>query len=307
MTASWKQLFFQMLLLVASCRRINTNSSTPTKEPLLPTPTLSTDVKSIVLKGDSLTETVELLKPVKLLLECKWTGNEEKLPNITGFWTKDGTEILDSRRSVQWENEQYNLKQMFTIDSEGDLGNYSCVFGNEASSNFILSVPQIGEVRDKPVVSYVRDFVALQCKMKETKPQPTTWIWFKGNATDKERIFPAENRYVIENVNNKTRLVVHNLTEADGGFYYCGAVYAIGTTLGCVELRVITMLEPLKPFIAILVVVIVLVTAILLYERIQSKEKNAAENGMSTDQTNSLPHGEENGPEGHSSVRQRKV
>lgn len=62
--------------------------------------------------GDSLTEKIELLKPVNLSLECTWTGNQDKLPNITGFWTKDGNEIQGSRRSVQRENEQYNLKQV---------------------------------------------------------------------------------------------------------------------------------------------------------------------------------------------------
>lgn len=41
-------------------------------------------------------------------------------------------------------------------------------------------------------------------------------------------------------------------------------------------LKVITMMEPLKPFIAILVEVTVLVTAILLCERTRSKKNNAA-------------------------------
>lgn len=45
-------------------------------------------------------------------------------------------------------------------------------------------------------------------------------------------------RYEIENEESKTKLVVHNLTEADGGLYYCGAVYAISTTMGRVELKV---------------------------------------------------------------------
>lgn len=32
--------------------------------------------------------------------------------------------------------------------------------------------------------------------------------------------------------------MVQNLTEADGGLYYCGAVYTISTTMGHVELKV---------------------------------------------------------------------
>lgn len=32
--------------------------------------------------------------------------------------------------------------------------------------------------------------------------------------------------------------MVHNLTEADSGLYYCNAIYSIGTTMGHVELKV---------------------------------------------------------------------
>lgn len=46
-------------------------------------------------------------------------------------------------------------------------------------------VPQIGEMRDKPIVSYLGDFVVIYCKMEETKPEPRTWIWYKANGTEK--------------------------------------------------------------------------------------------------------------------------
>lgn len=48
-----------------------------------------------------------------------------------------------------------------------------------------LPAPQIGEVRDKPIVSYVGDSVVIACKMEETKPKPSTWKWYKANGTDK--------------------------------------------------------------------------------------------------------------------------
>lgn len=108
---------------------------------------------------------------------------------------------------------------------------------------------------------------------------------------------------------------MYNLSDADSGFFYCGAVYAIGTSISQVEVKVscanhiytrtalgwfryflklhfrgnyctltiwkshskiINFLEPLKPFIAILVEVIILVAAILLYERNHSKKNNTA-------------------------------
>lgn len=43
----------------------------------------------------------------------------------------------------------------------------------------------MGEVRDKPIVSYVGDRAVIACKMEKTKPQPTSWIWYKANGTEK--------------------------------------------------------------------------------------------------------------------------
>ncbi|XP_071339760.1 embigin [Trachinotus anak] len=309
MSALWKQLFFQILLLLISCRCINTKTSGPTPSPAAPISPLQTDVRSVVLKGESHTEKVEELNPVNLTLECIWTGNLNKLPNITGYWRKDGHEIENSRVTVQLENEKYNLKWVVTIVSKENLGNYSCMFGNEAKIDFILAAPQIGEVRDKPIVSYVGDYAVITCKMEETKPKPISWNWYKPNGTDKEQISVAAepHRYEIKNEEGTTKLVVHNLTQDDSGLYYCEAVYAISTSMSHVELRVITFWEPLKPFLAILVEVIILVAAILIYERSQSKKICTAENGTNADQTNTQMQGENNGSEGGSSMRQRKV
>lgn len=66
---------------------------------------------TILNTGESQTEKVVVLNPVSLTLECTWTGNQNKLPNITGYWRKDGDEIENSRLTVQLENEQYNLKR----------------------------------------------------------------------------------------------------------------------------------------------------------------------------------------------------
>ncbi|XP_073322616.1 embigin isoform X2 [Pagrus major] len=305
MTASWKQLFFQILLLVF-CRHINTKTPGPTPPPLAPSGPLPTDVRSVVLKGESQTEKVEVVNQVNLTLECTWAGNRDKQPNITGLWRKDGDEIENSLLTVQLENEQYNLKRVFNIVSEENLGNYSCLFGNEARIDFVLAAPHMGEVRDKPIVGYVGDTAVILCKMEESKPKPSTWNWYRMNGTDK--ILPAAepHRYEIKNQAEKTKLLVHNLTEADSGLYYCAAVYPISTTMGHVELKVITFFEPLKPFIAIVVEVIILVAAILLYERSRSK-KNYAAGNETNDQSNTLTQGENNGLEGSSSMRQRKV
>ncbi len=66
---------------------------------------------------------------------------------------------------------------------------------------------------------------------------------------------------------NKTKLTVLNLTEEDSGKYICSAEFDIKPSESYVELKVLSYTEPLKPFIAIVVEVIVLVTLILLWEK----------------------------------------
>ncbi|XP_039906656.1 embigin [Simochromis diagramma] len=308
MSASWKQPLFQICLLCVCCRHINTNTLGSTKAPQVPTTALKTTVKSVVLKGENHTEEIQLHEPVNLTLACTWTGNQKKLPNISVYWTKDGKTIQDSERSVQLENEQYTLKQDFHIVSEQDLGSYSCVFGTEAQIDFILAAPQISEVRDKPIVSYLGDFVVIYCKMEETKPEPRTWTWYKVNGTEKILVVEEPQRYEIHNEGWKTKLKISNLTDEDSGSYYCGAVYRIGTSVSHVELKIISFIEPLKPFLTILAEVIVLVTAILLYEKIHSRKNNTEEENLPNgNQKNELPQEEAKELEGNTSMRQRKV
>ncbi|CAI5649578.1 embigin [Oreochromis niloticus] len=308
MSASWKQPLFQICLLCICCRHINTNTLGSTEVPQVPNTALPTRVRSVVLKGENHTEEIQLHEPVNLTLDCTWTGNQKKLLNISVYWTKDGKEIQDTQRSVQLENEQYTLKQDFRIVSEDNLGNYSCVFGTDAKIDFILAVPQIGEMRDKPIVSYLGDFVVIYCKMEETKPEPRTWIWYKANGTEKILIAEESQRYEIHNEGWKTKLKIINLTDEDSGSYYCGAVYRIGTSMSHVELKIISFIEPLKPFLTILAEVIVLVTAILLYEKIHSRKNNTEEENVpNAHQKNELPQGEAKELEGNNSMRQRKV
>lgn len=61
-----------------------------------------------------------------------------------------------------------------------------------------------------------------------------------GFVGSQEQILPAADvsRYEIKVIEWKTKLMVHNLSQDDSGLYYCGAVYAIGTSMSHVELKV---------------------------------------------------------------------
>ncbi|XP_054895695.1 embigin [Poeciliopsis prolifica] len=298
-----KQLPIIILLTLATCRLTSSETVGPTPTPLGPVSSLPMNTKSVHLTGDNKIENVELLNPVNLSMECIWTGNQNNQPNITGYWRKGGVEIQDSRVPVDPENQQYTLRRVFNIASEEHLGNYTCVFENEAELDFILAVPQIGEKREKPIVSYVGDFVILTCKMEDSKPAPRTWYWFKNNGTNKEQLFEAQ-RYDITVDGRNTKLKVKDVSEADSGVYHCAAVYNISTSTNKMHLKVITIWEPLKPFLSILVEVVILVTAILIYERSHSKKKEAEANGPNADPK---PQGEDDEAEESSSVRQRKT
>ncbi|XP_061586087.1 embigin [Cololabis saira] len=307
MTSSSKQLLLLLLLMLFCSSNTKTVEPSPTPPPLVPVSPLPTLTTTVTLTGQSHVKRIELINRANLSLECIWPGGQNHSLNITGYWAKDGREVQGSRVTVLPENEQYKLKAGFSIIAEVNLGNYSCVFGSEAKVDFILAAPQMAETRDKPVVSYVGDSVVLVCKMEEAKPMPNTWHWYKDNGTEKEQIFsaPAPHRYEIYNDERKTKLKVKNLTEADSGRFYCGAVYNISTSMSHMSLKVITFMEPLKPFISIMAEVIVLVAAILLWERSRSK-KNNTEDATNADQ-NTLQQEDDNGTEESPSMRQRKV
>ena len=63
------------------------------------------------------------------------------------------------------------------------------------------------------------------------------------------------------------------LSEDDKGSYWCHAVFQVGASQERVELVVLSYLVPLKPFLGIVVEVILLVAAILFYEMYTQKKK----------------------------------
>ncbi|CDQ71184.1 embigin [Oncorhynchus mykiss] len=295
-------LSLQLILFPLFWRGIYTTETNP---PLA----LTKVFKSAVLKGDSLVEKVEILKPIDLELACTWTGNPNKLPNITGYWRKDGSEITNSRLTVQLENEQYNLKRVFRITGD-TLGNYSCIFSDtdEAKIDFNVAAPEMDEKKDKPIVAYVGDSVAMACK---TKLPPNTWLWYRANGTEQELINATTDplRYKISVDGNTTKLTVMNLTAEDSGVYVCSAIYNIKASVSRVEVRVITFMEPLKPFIAIVAEVIILVLLILLYERWSSQRSSHSptENGVHAEPTHKLTREGNNGMDENTTTRQRKI
>ncbi|XP_051750704.1 embigin [Ctenopharyngodon idella] len=292
-----------LIVLLLYCDGMNTETThSPESDPVITT-------KKAESRGQSqvIIEELAILTPQYIELLCNLTDIPNNPPYITGYWTKDGQEIENSEETVNRKNEQYILKRTFSIQAS-DLGNYSCVFReNEAQVIFVLDVPVMKDKRNKPVVSYIGDSVVLECKLKYT---PNTWNWYKANNTEKVLINVTANplNYKILINGNKTKLTVLNLTEEDSGKYICSAEFDIKPSESYVELKVMSYIEPLKPFMAIVVEVIILVTLILLWEKCNKPEHNSSAGGndVYSEQTSKLTHDDNNGVE-NITARQRKL
>ncbi|KAA0716263.1 Embigin Precursor [Triplophysa tibetana] len=258
--------------------------------------------------GQSLVKVIEeptVLSPQTIQLLCNLSDIPNNPPTVTGYWTKDGQEIENSKEAVNRNNDQYIFKK--TIQA-ADVGNYSCVFReNDAQVTFVFDAPVMKDKRDKPIVSYIGDTVVLRCTLKNT---PKTWNWYKVNNTEKDLInvtvSPLKYNIVIHQ--NVTKLSVLNLTEADAGTFICSAEFDIKSIESYLELRVLSLLEPLKPFLVIVAEVIILVTLILVWEKCKpGQDHNTAttENVLYTEQTSKLTHSDSNGME--TTTRQRKT
>ncbi|KAL4660445.1 embigin [Arapaima gigas] len=193
------------------------------------------------------------------------------------------------------------------------LGNYSCVFYNATGrvvKTFIVTGPAMKELRSKPIVGYAGDSTVLTCKIY---PAPLSWLWYKVNGSEKEVVNTTVQsaHYKVMVKDEEVLLVVMSLTEEDSGSYLCVAHYPISPVEGVVHLKIITFMEPLKPFLVILTEVLLLVSLIAVCE-LRGRRSTAqadmatSENGMHVTEVEKPKLEERNGTE-ETATRQRKV
>ncbi|KAM6224358.1 embigin [Rhynchocyon petersi] len=182
------------------------------------------------------------------------------------------------------------MAERFTVNNSSQMGSYSCFFGEkkEYRGTFNFKVPEI-EGKNKPMISYVGDSAILMCKCHDCSP--TAWIWSHSNGSVQVPIDIQTNEkfYVINGTNNnETKLKIMQLSEQDGGFYWCQAVFQLGESGMLIELVVLSYLVPLKPFLAIVAEVVVLVAIILLCEMYTQKKKSHSDDGKEFEQIEQL-------------------
>ncbi|XP_053157466.1 embigin [Hemicordylus capensis] len=297
-----------------------------TKVPPITTQQSEQKTSTLIFKKENLTisgqpiakmeKNVLISRPTELELLCSLTRNPSmNMEKMDVVWKMNNKTIDEQNITKNDSKNSWCTWNTVKIRNQNEMGNYTCVFktGEEiyAYGSFFFKVPGMkgksaGE-KSKQIVSYIGDVVALTCEIGNYTS--VSWSWYKHNGSEQvainETLMPEKYR-ISQEYYNKTKLMVHNLSEKDSGDYECRVVFELGESKGHVSLKVLSYLVPLKPFLGIAAEVIVLVVAIFLYEFFTKKKEAQDEVEKEFEQVEQLKSEDSNGVE-NSTTRQRKV
>ncbi|XP_044935476.1 embigin isoform X2 [Mustela putorius furo] len=246
---------------------------------------------------------ITLERPSAVELTCQFTTSGD-VNSVNVTWKK-GDEQLKNYHVSATGGILYTQYKFPIINSE-QLGSYSCFFEEEKErrGTFNFRVPEV-QRKNKPLITYVGDSVVLVCKCQHCAP--LNWTWYSGNRSVQVPLDVHMNdKYAINGTNaNETRLKIMQLSEDDKGSYWCHAMFQLGESQESVELVVISYLVPLKPFLGIVVEVILLVAIILFCEMHTQKKKMHTDDGKEFEQVEQLKSDDSNGIE-NNALRHRK-
>ncbi|XP_071887177.1 embigin isoform X2 [Anas platyrhynchos] len=252
--------------------------------------------------GPAVVKNITLDRAVRIELICKLHDKYSSLKVIQVTWKK-GNETIGHINKTE---NSWSIQ--LTISDNSKLGSYNCTVKGEKEFSvvFHLQVPKI-DVKDKPVITYEGDIAVLVCKSLNSTP--ISWTWYMTNGSEQIAINDSLvlDKYVIDKAfPNVTQLKILKLTSKDDGVYWCEAAFELGKSKGKMKLKVLSLMVPLKPFLAIVAEVVVLVAVIFLFEIYSKRREKCAEIEKEFDQTEQLKSEESNGVE-NSSTRHRKV
>ncbi|KAI5774422.1 EMB protein [Gulo gulo luscus] len=309
------QLPLLLMCLLATERRSWADGNT-TASPLtnLPIPeVMMTKYSNLSLKSHniSLTEhssvqvekNITLERPSAIELTCQFTTSGD-VNSVNVTWKKGGEQLKNYH--VNATGGILYTQYKFPIINSEQLGSYSCFFEEEKErrGTFNFGVPEV-QGKNKPLITYVGDSVVLVCKCQHCAP--LNWTWYSGNRSVQVPLdLHMNDKYAINGTNaNETRLKIMQLSEDDKGSYWCHAMFQLGESQESVELVVISYLVPLKPFLGIVVEVIILVAIILFCEMHTQKKKMHTDDGKEFEQVEQLKSDDSNGIE-NNAPRHRK-
>lgn len=241
-------------------------------------------------------QNITLERPSHLELECTFTATEDvTLMNVT--WKKDDAllETTDGFNTTKMGDTLYS-QYRFTVFNSKQMGKYSCFLGEELRGTFNIKVPKV-HGKNKPLITYVGDSTVLKCECQNCLP--LNWTWYMSNGTAQVPIdVHVNDKFDINgSYANETKLKVKHLLEEDGGSYWCRAAFPLGESEEHIKLVVLSFMVPLKPFLAIIAEVILLVAIILLCEVYTQKKKNDPDDGKEFEQIEQLKSDDSNGIE----------
>ncbi|KAM6289340.1 embigin [Aegotheles albertisi] len=254
------------------------------------------------VSGTPVEKNITLGSASRIELSCRLDNKYSHFKSLQVTW-KRGNETV---RHINKTENSWSIQLRILDNSK--LGSYSCTLKGEeeVGAIFHLQVPKI-EGKEKPIISYEGDTAVMTCK--SSGYTPIAWTWYMTNGSEQIAININDSlladKYVINTISaNVTHLKILELTKEDDGVYWCEAAFELGKSKGKLKLKVLSFMVPLKPFLAIVAEVVVLVTIIFLYEMyLKKKEK---QDGREFDQVEQLKSEESNGLES-SSARHRKI
>ncbi|XP_010138680.1 PREDICTED: embigin [Buceros rhinoceros silvestris] len=254
------------------------------------------------VSGTSVEKNITLDSATRIELSCRLDSKYSHLKSLRVTW-KRGNETI---RHINKTENSWSIQLMILDNSK--LGSYSCVLQGEEeiSAVFHLQVPKI-EGKEKPIISYEGDTVVMTCKSFDYAP--IAWTWYVTNGSEQIAINDSllADKYVINRISaNVTHLKILKVTKEDDGVYWCEAAFELGKSIGKLKLKVLSLMVPLKPFLAIVAEVVIIVTMVFLYEMYSKKKEKRAEYEKEFDQVEQLKSEESNGLE-NSSARHRKT
>ncbi|XP_069348484.1 embigin [Eulemur rufifrons] len=247
---------------------------------------------------------ITLDRPSNIQLTCQLTTSRD-LNSVNVTWKKDD-EILGNDYLINATGNILYTQHTFTIINSKQMGSYSCVFQEEKEQRgtFNFRVPKV-HGRNKPLISYVGDSTVLTCTCDDCLP--LNWTWYSSNGSVQVPVGIQKNKYVRNGTYaNETSLKITELLEEDGGSYWCRALFQLGESEEHIELVVLSFLVPLKPFLAIVAEVVLLVTIILLCEKYTQKKQPDSDNEKELEQIEQLKSDDSNGIE-NNAPRLRKI
>ncbi|XP_065519464.1 embigin isoform X2 [Lathamus discolor] len=219
--------------------------------------------------GTSVETTVSLDNVAEVELTCILDKQYSYLKSFQVTWERGNETISHTNKT----GNSWSIK--VSVSDSSKLGSYSCTLKGEKqlSGIFHFQVPKI-ERKEKPTISYLRDTAVMTCEC----PGYTaiSWTWYMTNGSKQIVINESllADRYVISKKSASiTQLKILKLTKEDDGEYWCEAAFELGKSEGRLELKVLSFMVPLKPFIAVVIEVVILVALIACYEIHSTKVK----------------------------------